>query len=490
MNPPTTPSTPYTPGHPPNHPLNPSASGPGPHFARARIGSPPGSAGARRFDYGGGQRLVSPGMEMRDRIRNVPTGPMSPDPKRRRFNGGGVYIPVDGNGRPIGPGSPAYPYTPRRESLPRPEAIHPRHPSYGVAPPQLQRSQFRGERDPSLTLPPLQTPTQRNNSEKSNVEAMVMTIAFINKIKVLAKVSPPLAAPGPLSPARHTRGAVIAVEGSESASVDTMLRYLEDMLQKETETYSVRVFQGPDMKSTPTTKARSEGVRDATVDYLDTIATWHKISDEIVDFITTLPTPSSSTTSHHSATPRPSISIPNTSDRMEIGEQPSSGVSPESIIPRTEAMHLASPTTPRASSSTNNYSSNITSAPPDTTMSEPSTPSKSPIPIALIPCYQLSTVDAAACAIPISDAYSPTDHWQWAATLWRGCVGPDITVYVRDCEKEEVDKFGGGMPVEIRLQDAKTVVVRKVQATDARGGDIDEKALRRVGFEIDEHLRK
>jgi hypothetical protein len=53
------------------------------------------------------------------------------------------------------------------------------------------------------------------------------------------------------------------------------------------------------------------------------------------------------------------------------------------------------------------------------------------IPIALVPHFQLSTVDASAIAMPIVDSYSPLAHWQWLATLWRGCVGPDVSVVIK-----------------------------------------------------------
>jgi HMG box factor len=66
------------------------------------------------------------------------------------------------------------------------------------------------------------------------------------------------------------------------------------------------------------------------------------------------------------------------------------------------------------------------------------------------------------------------------ASLWRACVGPDITVYVRECGKEEIDRMGA---VEVRLQDARTVVLRK-----AIGRDIEDKVLRRMGFEIEDFL--
>ncbi|KAI9877733.1 MAG: hypothetical protein M1823_007059, partial [Watsoniomyces obsoletus] len=33
--------------------------------------------------------------------------------------------------------------------------------------------------------------------------------------------------------------------------------------------------------------------------------------------------------------------------------------------------------------------------------------------------------------MPIVDSYSPLAHWQWLATLWRGCIGPDVSVVIK-----------------------------------------------------------
>jgi HMG box factor len=60
-------------------------------------------------------------------------------------------------------------------------------------------------------------------------------------------------------------------------------------------------------------------------------------------------------------------------------------------------------------------------------------------------------------------------------------------VYIRDCEQEELDKFGDGNPVEIRLSDARALIARRLVDS---GKGIEEKALRRVGFEVGEFLRK
>lgn len=57
-------------------------------------------------------------------------------------------------------------------------------------------------------------------------------------------------------------------------------------------------------------------------------------------------------------------------------------------------------------------------------------------------------------------------------------------MYIRECEKEELDRLGGN-PVEVRLHDARTVVVRRA-AGSPKG--IEEKVMRRVGFEIEDFL--
>ncbi len=266
-----------------------------------------------------------------------------------------------------------------------------------------------------------------------------MTIPFINKIKVLAKISPPFLS-SPTKSESSGRGAVVAIEGQDSGSVNIMIQYLKELLSKD-EGNLVKVFDGPEI-GLQKFSAKSDETSEATVQYLDTISAWHKISDEIVNF----------------------INIPSTTTDCRSGSNaPTSGISPTSIALKTGDVDTNSP----ANSSV--------------------MASDSPLHIALVPRYQLTTADAHACATPINDAYAPIDHWQWMASLWRGCVGPDIIVYIRDCEQEELDKFGEGNPVEIRLRDARALIVRR-SANSGKG--IEEKALRRVGFEVEEFLRK
>src|SRR5690606_32266458 len=125
--------------------------------------------------------------------------------------------------------------------------------------------------------------------------------------------------------------------------------------------------------------------------------------------------------------------------------------SPKSIIPKTAKLHISgsrnSPTTIAAT-----QGATTATNPSETTPLTASAPksatsaSNSPLPVALVPRYQLSTADAHACINPINDSYAPIEHWQWMASLWRGCVGPDITIYIRGCEKDELNKYGGGTP--------------------------------------------
>ena len=68
------------------------------------------------------------------------------------------------------------------------------------------------------------------------------------------------------------------------------------------------------------------------------------------------------------------------------------------------------------------------------------------------------------------------------ATLWRGIVGPDLTIYVKKVDKGELEVKGG---VEMRLEpDMKAIIVRVLE-----GERMEEKTARRLGFEVGEFVR-
>lgn len=167
---------------------------------------------------------------------------------------------------------------------------------------QLQQHQFHPQ--PQL---------QRNNSlsNSQSVEAMVMTIPFLNKIRVLAKIAPPLAVPGPTSPTQEVRGPVVAVEGTNQKLVAEVGEYIEDCLKKKAEclvktwtseshSLSRRSESTPTDISmsgtengapTPANIASNIQSRGPIIDYLEAIGTWHSKSAEIRNFISTRPSP-------------------------------------------------------------------------------------------------------------------------------------------------------------------------------------------------------
>lgn len=415
MHPPTTPDTPFTPsGHTTDGRRDDSLSAtPSSLHSQGREIPRPSSVPEQRAS----------------RTYGEDEGSWSPDPKRRRFNAAGISKSGD---RPSSPDAP-YPSSPQRTYTSRSDPTHSRLPFQMLPPPKP--SQYH---DPSLKLPPLKTATSPQ-LDQQELEATVMTIPSVNKVKVLAKISPPY--DGPKATDSPTRGSVIAVDGQDPELVKDMVKYLGSLLTKEGK-YAVRVFEGPDIRPRqPSSQAGEMG--DATVDYLNTISAWHRISDEMTNFITSRSKPRAD----------------------QSPQEPGSAVS---FISQTAKLEVNSPVTSSATGSVARSFPN-------------------PIPIAIVPRYQLTTADAFACAIPINDSYAPLDHWQWMASLWRACVGPDITVYIQECDKEKLERYGGGNPVEVRLADARMLIVRR--ATDSPK-DIDEKALRRVGFEVEDFLTR
>ncbi len=110
--------------------------------------------------------------------------PLTPDAKRRRFSTYRASLPppytLPGSGRRS---------SERGELLPRPDLL----PGRMQPPPRPHISHashagsVQAPVDPNLTLPPLQTSASVHTR---SVEAMVMTIPYLNKIRVLSRISP------------------------------------------------------------------------------------------------------------------------------------------------------------------------------------------------------------------------------------------------------------------------------------------------------------
>jgi hypothetical protein len=311
-----------------------------------------------------------------------------------------------------------------------------------------------------------------------------MSIPVLNKVKILSQISPHLPAPSLTSPAPEVRGSVVAIEGMDPTTVYSMTNSLAEELERDGK-FAVRIFGGPDPYSV---WSAMQGRHPLTIaETLNIIGEWHKISEEMRRFITTKFRPGSisgSTASASSA--RKSVTLDGPVDvrserrasevdgkadhgqhpplpgsnqqRPSIGGRSSFGSIPKATDgedrPYTRIPAAAMAQQPSAETRVSQPKNDMTPPSPSkfdtqpppmvSTQQLPPTPvaskspsstsissSPTPIPIALVPHYQLTTVDTAAITLPINDSYSPLAHWQWLATLWRGCIGPDVSIVIK-----------------------------------------------------------
>ena len=272
-----------------------------------------------------------------------------------------------------------------------------------------------------------------------------MSIPYINKLKVLEKIAPPLA---PGSPGIETRGPVIAVEGAVPSLVRQVGAIVERALAASGEC-AVRTWSSDSGKT-----EAAEGGQLAFATYLQTITDWHGKSAEIVKHITTSPGP-----------------VRTGSDvSMDGGSGDERKPNPGSVggdATRSSSVHPA------------------VSAP----QPQPAQQQRPLLPVALLTeGFSLSISDRFACKVPIADSYAPVDHWQWMATLWRGIVGPDLVIYVRGAEEEEMTRL---QAVEMNGADVMKVrdVVPSGAAAEMNDVVVGEKVERRLGFEVVEWVR-
>lgn len=329
--------------------------------------------------------------------------PLTPESKRRRFN----PYPMSSNGtrRPDG----SY-YHNRRDSLPPLQMRTTPPQTATMPPPRTPRDARHGSTDLHVHVP-----SSGENPQSRSVEAMVTSVPFTVKIKVLGRITPPLQEPGPTSPAFKVRGGIIAVEGEDQAAVGELTTWLNDFLGRDKE-YHPRIEDPP--------KQPQDKGDVSFEEYMSLIQEWHGKSRDMVKYITT---------------------------------------------------PVTAPSPPKSPASENDK---------DETMKDADTPPKSPTlstkPVIILPSYQLRASEAYAARIPIQDVYSPMDHWQWMATLWRGTVGPDLTIFIKSGDKECRD---GGKLVDVNDE------VRCMTVIKEGSGKFSEAALRRVGFEVGEWVR-
>lgn len=255
-----------------------------------------------------------------------------------------------------------------------------------------------------------------------------------------------------------SRGAIAAVEGEDLDAVSQTVTWLGEFMSR-TEEYQVRTAQGPEILE--------EGEQRTIRDYLDLVRDWHGKSDEMIDFITAA-----------SSTSCPRIAVhPDTNSKAQ------DTTSDNALTNDVEAQH--------------EY---------DADQYELLASSSTAIPLILLSRYQFHASNAFSTAISLTGAYTPIDHWQWMATLWRGTIGPDVTVYLKDyltpddinkdmldgtssemsgARKAAAEILGKCKGVEVREEKGVCVVV----IWKRKGERVEEGTLRRVAFEIGEAAR-
>lgn len=445
--------------------------------------------------------------------------PPSPDAKRRRFESPqGTYVMST---RPMPPRQNAGPGTPfpfpqgaqqqqhsqlppktyaafqgpgqgRRESLPPPAEIlrgrtnlggppdmmgPPPRPGPGYSQHRMSQGQMRQPgHELGLTLPPLQTtnvPASQGSGsskgtastlsagsngardmERRSVPEIMMSMPFLGKVNILRRIAPPL----PQVEGEKQRGTIIAIEGDDAAAAQDLTDWLSEFFSRENEIV-VKVIDGPNAPEAAT------GGEARVQDLLKTIGEWHGKIKEITELV----------------------------DPERIRKDSAKATPPTEVAERVsgddQSASLAKPST--MDDSAKEAKCDDAMDVDESTMMQTTQPRV----VILFRNYTLSATNAWASRIAIKDAYAPSDHWQWTATLWRGIPGPDMTIYLKDVNAKNVaaqEEFGNG-GVEIK-KDEKVMAIRRIRSGDCRGNKgglegVEAGALRRLGFEIGEWIR-
>ncbi|KAF1812553.1 hypothetical protein P152DRAFT_458387 [Eremomyces bilateralis CBS 781.70] len=450
-----------------------------------------------------------------------PPGPLSPDPKRRRYNTQydvrrdrqSVYVRGDVGIRTpypfpqssrttAGPGpmhlhttsSPGLGLNGRRESLPPPLTIVNRGSVAGPAHSMVRTAPLTGLDAESLTLPPLQTSafTSSNathgkvppSNDRPPPDQVRNNMHFLNRIKMLHYITPSAPFPDhasikpassvfspPLQPegvalennslrstaTKPFRGALVAIEGDDIEAVAALTRWLETFLSSDGD-FEVRAAEGTVMaarRGSTTADGQKSGA--SLAEYITLVQNWHSKVNEMVTWV--------------------NRTVPDITDEGS-GDAPGQ---------RGQQRHDSGQGVVEIGNETTERD----------TAQQPPHETKPPIPVLLLPTYQLAASDHFATRVPIRDSYAAPDHWQWMASLWRGVPSADITVYIKDLPRGAASSppgsssgVGGaaggltpGIGVEVK-EEMRTVVLKR-----EAGKDVEEKWLRRVGFEVGEWMR-
>jgi len=276
-------------------------------------------------------------------------------------------------------------------------------------------------------------------------EDALKAIPTLSKLQAIAKICRPLPAPE-LNPGASPRGAIIAIEGDDAAAVKSLCDSLAETLKGEL----VEIVEGKgevDETSSPAERNPKGG--------------GHAIrSDNMQDF----------------------SGGEFTSSDDYLGEE---AVKTAKYLKCVADWRLYSymmrrkvlPTRPHSDNPEAHDSQSLATTNPATRNQQGSTSQASgKLPILLLNRYILSRTDSAAANLP-KEGLTPLQHWQWAASIWKGCVGADMTILVK------TDGPAGGDGVEVK-DPGKVLVARKDVGKEWDGGRV-----RRLGFEVNECVR-
>ncbi|KXT14523.1 hypothetical protein AC579_9567 [Pseudocercospora musae] len=433
-------------------------------------------------------------------------GPLSPDLKRRRYNGEhpttmsrslpsryAVAPPPGQPGPPVGPGTPfpfaqgpPHPYPPganaahvRRESLPGLRGVV--SPPGPMAPPprpgpgyqQHRLSQGHIPHDRSLTLPPLQTGsssgiagTVATAGTGKTAKEQIMSLDFWYKVKVLSQVAPP-------RPVRKSspRGPFVAIEGDSPDAVKALGSWLTETLSKGDD-LNVRQIDGPSVSS--------QGSKEQIMaQYHRLAADWLLKTADIVESLSVR---------NSSPTDSVMVDVPTKAKSREVDEdyEDPDDSPKESRTAMTGRDDDSSGNTERSNSDTTETMDVDARKSSVSSTGKGLVASGSAKPVSIVVNYSLYASNFFACHIPIEAhaRYSPKDHWEWTATHWRGIISPDLTIYVRDGVAADTGK----QSVEI-MDDGNLFVVKRTKADSKDALEVEPSTLRRLGFEVSEWVR-
>lgn len=314
-----------------------------------------------------------------------------------------------------------------------------------------------------------------------------MNISFRYKIKVLSQVAPPATKKKDIP-----RGPLIAIEGDNLEAVTALADWLKQTLSKGDD-LTVNLIEGP--------KVEAGGIKEeAMAQYHRLAAEWLGKSKGILDTIkmkiaekadaTMTDAAATATTCPQNASRiidekyDDSESASSKDEKMEEDKRGEQGSSESKDEAKTEEPSLAS------KSAAEKMDVDKEASKRNSTLSNTTLTSIKPV--SIIANYSLHTSNSFARQIPIGphDPYSPNDHWQWTATQWRGIIGPDLTIYIRDASPGEPQHSVDMDAVDGRPDIGLFVVSRAGgEAEQGAVGKLEASVLRRVGFEVSEWVR-